>query len=175
MLIGIVFSLLAFGVLRASPATEPETLRGTRSLLAVLSGMLEGSLGFPLLVGVAMVLARAIVGNKWLPVIAATLFAVAWHPEIFAGLWDDTQRFHLGSVVAYTAYYGVVAFLLARLGILAAGSFMLCHFFFRLFPWTADWGGPDLTGSAFAVAAILVCSLYGFYTAIGGQSAFEAD
>lgn len=175
MLVGIVFSLLAFGMLRASPATEPETLRGTRFLLAVVSGMLESSFGFPLLLGVAMVLVRAIVGNKWLPVIATTLFAVARHPTIFAGIWDDTQPFHAGSIIAYTGYYGLVGVLLARLGVLAAGSFMFCHYFFRLFPWSADWAGPDLTGSAFAVAAILVCSLYGFYTAIGGQSAFNAD
>jgi hypothetical protein len=68
-----------------------------------------------------------------------------------------------------------VAVLLARLGVFAASSFMLCHFFFRLLPWSADWGGPDLTGGVFAVAVILVCSVYGFYTAVGGRTAFDAN
>jgi hypothetical protein len=70
-------------------------------------------------------------------------------------------------------YYFTAGVLIARLGVLAASSFMLCHGFFRFFPWTADWGGPDLPGTVFAVIAILICALYGFYTSVGGRAAFE--
>ncbi len=173
MLVGTLFTLFAFGWLGVSPATVPETLNGTRHLLGTLSGIIESSFGYPLQLGMTMVLVRAIVGNKWLPVITVTLFAVAWHPEIFAGLWDATQPIDAAKALAFTSYYAVIAILLARLGVLAAGSFMLCHYFFRLFPWSADWAGPDLPGCSFAVASILVCSVYGFYTAVGGRTAVE--
>lgn len=176
MLIAILFTLFAFGLLAVAPRPNPQTLCGTRFLLAQLAERLEGALGFPLQMAVAMVLVRAVVRNQWLPVIAAGCFVFAWHPNLFEPLWSKDSELgprHLADIVAFSMYNLIAGVLIARLGVLAASSFIFCHGIFRFFPWSADWGGPDLSGCVFAVVAILICALYGFYISVGRSSTFR--
>ncbi len=173
MLIGIVFTLITFGLLGITAVPDPKTLCGTRFLFSELLGGLRWSFSFALQLAMAMVLVRAVVRNKWLPAIAAVLFVIAWHPDILSPLLDGPSSTQVAYAVGFAAYYFVTTILIARMGVLAAGSFMLCHRFFRQFPWSADWYGPDLPGTIFAVSAIVVCALYGFYTSVGGRVAFE--
>jgi hypothetical protein len=175
-LTAILFTLIAFGLLGVAPKTNPQTLCGTRFLFAQLAERLVGSLGFPLQMAVVMILVRFVVRNKWVPVLMAGGFTFAWHPGLLAPLWTTSQDFgsqDLANILAYTMYYVTAGALIARFGVLAASSFMLCHGLFRFFPWTADLGGPDLPGTVFAVIAILSCALYGFYTSVGGPTSFR--
>ena len=178
-LVGVLFTLCAFGLLGVPTALNQQTLCGTRYLFSQLARGLGYSFGFSLLIAMAMVMvmARAVFRNKWLPIITAAAFVVAWHPEqLFDPLWDSfsslwstdqapgtsTNAFYvagMANIAAYCGYYAVTAVLLARWGIIAAASFMLCHDFFRSFPWSADFAGPDLPGCIFAIAGVLVCAL----------------
>jgi hypothetical protein len=176
MLTAILFTVFAFGMLGVAPAPKPQTLCGTRYLIAELADSLRYVLVFSLQIAIVMVLVRVVARNKWLPVMAAACFAYAWHPNFFEPAWSDWDDFRsqdLANIVAYTMYYATAGVLIARLGLLAASSFMLCHGFFRFLPWTADLAGPDLPGTVLAVIAILICALYGFYTSVGGPSTFR--
>ena len=195
MLTAILFTLFAFGPLAVAPETKPQTLCGTRYLIAQLADSLQNVLVFSLQIAIVMVLVRVVARNKWLPVMAAACLAYAWHPEVFEPLrskaaacfayawhpenfeplWskEEFKPQHLANIVAFTMYYATAGVLFARLGLLAGSSFMLCHGFFRFLPWTADLAGPDLPGTVFAIIAILICALYGFYTSVGGPSALR--
>jgi hypothetical protein len=88
MLTAILFTLFAFGLLAVEPDSKPQTLCGTRYLIAELADSLQNVLVFSLQIAIVMVLVRVVARNKWLPVMAAACLAYAWHPEIFEPLWS---------------------------------------------------------------------------------------
>lgn len=183
-MVGILFTLCAFGLLNVPANANPQTLCGTRYLISQLAKGLGYSIGYSLLIAMAMVMVmvRALFRNKWLPIMTAAAFCVAWHPELFEPLWNSEGKLdvtnldatELAAIVAFSGYYAVIAVMLARWGIVAVASFMLCHDFFRSFPWSADLAGPDLSGCIFAIAGIVICGLYGFYVSVGGRAGFVA-
>jgi hypothetical protein len=144
------------------PETNPTNLLGLRFLLAHLLSKAGAGIGFVIYIAIIMVLLRIVLRKEWLALLATVAVLTLAMFNFESITW----------ACILIVFFGIVAVFIARLGVIAAGSFVFCNAVLRGLPMDNNLIGPDVAGCVFAVIVIIAWAGYGFYTSVGGRSRF---